>query len=723
MQNYTFSQKSSRGEAMAGPAGPFSNAHDFMLNMPNSLMIHGNVSLNAAPASDNFMEYFAKRTIPGAEFDSSERHPPPRCHPGTRKSIVDHIQFWLHDSCRTNRMLWLVGPAGVGKSAIMQTVAEGVSGKRILASLFFRAARDRRDPSKTGPSRQKEPWKIISTLAYRIAVQHPRYAAFLCAKVAADPKIFEKSMEAQFHAFIVIPFAKAKLYQGSDPIILLLDGLDEWEDAHEQQSLLGLVSHFSTSYPEAPLLWVVASRPEAHITSYLARRRLAPTFLKVEVLVGSTEACQDVERFLRSEFENIKGSHPVIMVLYPQWPQERDFLKLAAAASGLFAYAATVIRFVGDLIHGDPISRFQLVLDLIGGTSPSSATNQIQPMAHLDYLYHYILCQISPHDLPHAKLILSHLVWTGGIEDMRYLCNWVGIPPHVAYGALRNLHSVIQIPLPCTSSDDLVLEFYHKSFCDFLEDPRRSENFLGIATDLQYKLHALRVLNSIPHNKSGKLPLCDSLPHEHIPLFWPIGKSRAEATDKQENLYDWASFSVYTTGSLEHLPIPSIVHAIGVMGFWSYPFRGSDEYRIFELAFDMNSDLAKQLRENGILCEIPVELFGMDSIIQLDDDYLCIFTCKQIMAGVSRTSFLNPRDERDKWLSWKNRIVSILATPGVVVRALIGIQRDGWVEVKYPILSQENSDLKAEVAYFNYNFTDADGSSDSLEDDDLSELG
>ncbi|KXN80595.1 hypothetical protein AN958_09964 [Leucoagaricus sp. SymC.cos] len=676
-------------------------------------MIQSNAHM--PPASDNFLEIFVKWTIQGAEFDSSQRYPPPRCHPGTRKSITDSIQFWLHDPWRTNRMLWLVGPAGVGKSAIMQTIAEEVSGKRILASLFFLAARDRKDPSKSGPDHPKGPSKVIPTLAYRIAVQCPRYAAFLRARVAADPKIMEKSIVAQFHAFIVIPFTKTKLYTRQDPLILVLDGLDEWEDVSDQRLLLGLISHFSTSHPNAPLLWVVASRPEAHITSYLTRRRLASAYYKVEVFVDSTEACQDVEHFLRSEFETIKGSHPVIMALYPQWPQEKDFLKLAAAASGLFVYAATAVRFISDMAHGDPISQFQLLLDLIGGTSSFSASSQIQPMAHLDSLYRHILCQISPQNLTHAKLILSHLMLGFYSAEMNFLCNWIGILPHVAYGAFHNLHSVIQIPLPSASSDDLILKFYHKSFHDFLGDRRRSEDFLGILPVLQAELHALRILSTIPHNRLGGMLLRYSPPYNHIPLFWPTGGSLVETTNNKKFLYAEASLAILRISSLEHPIIPSLAHALGVMDFRSVMIIAGIPYEIFQLAFDMDSDLAKQLQENGILCEIPASLLDTDTI-RLDKDELCIIAQEK---GMPWASYLYPRGGYcDKFLSWKDRIISILTTPGIVVRALIGIHRGGWVEVKYPIPSQRNSELETEVAYFYYEFGDNDGDSDSLEEDD-----
>ncbi|KAF9439586.1 hypothetical protein P691DRAFT_650413, partial [Macrolepiota fuliginosa MF-IS2] len=87
------------------------------------------------------MEKLEKHTIRGAEFDSSERDPSPRCHPGTRLRIVERAQEVFANYRNAERLLWIVGPAGVGKSAIMQTLAENastLSSNTILgASLFF----------------------------------------------------------------------------------------------------------------------------------------------------------------------------------------------------------------------------------------------------------------------------------------------------------------------------------------------------------------------------------------------------------------------------------------------------------------------------------------------------------------------------------------------------------------------------------------------------------
>ncbi|KAJ3567569.1 hypothetical protein NP233_g6285 [Leucocoprinus birnbaumii] len=465
------------------PGGAFSNAHDFAIYNP--------FFFNQPPSADYFMEKFAVYTIQGAELDSSDRYPPPRCHPCTRKSIIERMQLWLNNPWRTKRMLWLVGPAGVGKSAIMQTVAENECQSNILAALFFSAPNGRNDPRK-----------VITSLAYQLAAKFPPYLNYVRAAIMANPKILEKS--------IVGTVCRVH-------ILIFIDGLDECNGQDEQILLLSLVSYFTTRFPDAPILWVISSRPEAHITRHLARGRLSSCFDKEEVSIDSTEACQDVELFVRTELRNIRASDPV-MSLYLDWPSEWLLLKFLAAAQGFFAYAHTAIRFIKE---GSPITRFQLVVDLIDNPFPETSSSP-QPMAQLDILYRHILSQITPEDLPHASDILFFLLfppegeWWGPYEQS-LICDWLGMTPYVMHNALRQLHSVLDVPLP--HRPDEPIGIYHKSFTDFLL--RMPQPLLNLPTSEPdarrvHYLKCLRIMNKIPITQ---LPTADRIPPEI--LFWP----------------------------------------------------------------------------------------------------------------------------------------------------------------------------------------------------------
>ena len=61
-----------------------------------------------------------------ALLNAKERYPAPRCHVDTRTAVQDVIMNWI---CRKGEwankgIMWMSGPPGVGKSAIVQTVCE-----------------------------------------------------------------------------------------------------------------------------------------------------------------------------------------------------------------------------------------------------------------------------------------------------------------------------------------------------------------------------------------------------------------------------------------------------------------------------------------------------------------------------------------------------------------------------------------------------------------------
>jgi hypothetical protein len=77
-------------------------------------------------------------TIPGAAFDSSARDPPPRCHPGTRLTILERCLYFLVKCSDRKKTRWVVGATEIGKSDIMQSVAEHPFASMPLhASIFF----------------------------------------------------------------------------------------------------------------------------------------------------------------------------------------------------------------------------------------------------------------------------------------------------------------------------------------------------------------------------------------------------------------------------------------------------------------------------------------------------------------------------------------------------------------------------------------------------------
>ncbi|KAF9443197.1 hypothetical protein P691DRAFT_809315 [Macrolepiota fuliginosa MF-IS2] len=479
--------------------------------MSNPVLVQNDIK-----GTDNFMKDFAERTIPGAAFDDLARDPPPRCHPGTRLAILQRAQDFLANPHRDKNMFWIVGPAGVGKSAIMQSLAENApsANSRVVlgASLFF-SINGRNDGSRT-----------LITLAYQIAVHNSSYRQYIQKEVMNDPKLLEKLLPTQFSKFIVEPFARRLVHSSHTRFLILIDGLDECNSNDTQCELLGLISFFCLRYPTAPLVWIIASRPEPHITAYFSRTGVSLLYEMEDILINSNEGREDVERYLRYELAKLRPKYPALAST-DQWPAERDFLKLSAGADGLFAFASTVVRFIDDPASGNPASQLQQVLEAIDNILSQPRYGNGHPMARLDALYSHILSRVPRHILPATKKLLLRLDFLPEPLFL-YLCNRLSMTQDVAYGAIHHLHSVLYIPGP-NAAARREARVLHKSFSDYLHDFERSgifPNHTSQREELEFQC-ALRILDEILDGVNGGLDPteCISLSWEsHFPAGFPL---------------------------------------------------------------------------------------------------------------------------------------------------------------------------------------------------------
>jgi hypothetical protein len=112
-------------------------------------------------------------------------------------------------------MHWVVGPAGVGKSAIMQMVAEETPAD---ASVFL-SVNGRQDGTKT-----------LNTIAYQLAAKYEPYRQFISKEISRDPTLLRKALPVQFQTFIINPFIHQHLFHPSDRFLVIIDGLDECDN-------------------------------------------------------------------------------------------------------------------------------------------------------------------------------------------------------------------------------------------------------------------------------------------------------------------------------------------------------------------------------------------------------------------------------------------------------------------------------------------------------------
>jgi hypothetical protein len=525
------------------------------------------------------MEKLLQETIIGAEFDSSARDPPPRCHPGTRLAIIQRCLDFILQCHDEEKLRWVVGPAGVGKSAVLQMVTETAPDNVIFASIFL-SINGRSDGKKT-----------IITIAYQLAVKCGPYRQFIRDQINLDPSLLRKSLSVQFNKFIVEPFIFKCIFEPSCRFLVAIDGLDECNDSLTQQGLLELITNFCITYPTSPIAWLVASRPEPHITSFFDNPEVQPTYIKEQMEIDSDEACEDVQRYLREELNRIKFAHPTLR-RKREWPLEHEFTKIASAAGGLFAYAATVIRYMGDRTQGGPAAHLHRILETIDATAKDPVVGKDHPMAQLDALYTRILSNVPDDVMIDARKLLLMSQTHFQKDGFRGLCNAVELAEDDAYDAISYLYAVLKIPEPDQADDQL--SYYHKSFGDFLSNFERSgfaHNFDTESSQLCDRT-SLKILEEVQGDGmlgGAPIELWGGLMKGHwdsISLSWPADE-RFGITGEQMriNLYTAVMMWVETLFSARENLFKSISCFHALTSRFIKPTRSFPFYKLQECAF------------------------------------------------------------------------------------------------------------------------------------------
>jgi len=414
------------------------------------------------------MELLQQHIAPGAFHNSEERYDPPKCHPHTRKAVLKKIMDWVKDPNKVALFLWLYGPAGAGKSAIAQTIAELLEKAGLLAAAFFfsRNAAGRND--KTA---------LVATLVYQLVKSIPEIRSHVLEVVEQDPALFSCSIQAQIQALIVNPLNAVASEETLVPILLsrprliILDGLDECRTTLAQTHILNALSTAVKDH-HIPLCFLIASRPEQDIRqAFNDQNGLGSLSFRI-ALDDTYKPDHDIRVFLQSTFDEIKRKHPSKAHFPASWPSSEDIRRLVRKSSGQFIFASTVAKYVNSNRHLPP-DRLKIILG-------QSAPGQDTPFAELDSLYHLILSSIA--DTEKLQDILMMLVLRPFSQSSPFLKETTTLiemflfyRPGEIDLILTDLHSIIYIPRPGDSLREL--PFFHASLPDFLQDPSRSKDF------------------------------------------------------------------------------------------------------------------------------------------------------------------------------------------------------------------------------------------------------
>ncbi|KAF9454550.1 hypothetical protein P691DRAFT_754481 [Macrolepiota fuliginosa MF-IS2] len=423
---------------------------------------HHNHFATGQPVLDRLVDAGA----PEAGLDANARYPPPKCHPGSRRTIKAKLETWLFNCDQQQRMFWLYGPAGVGKSAVAQTFAElARDHKRLGAAHFFFSDDEKRS----------DPLRLIPSLAYQLAVLNEHYKRALTHLLANDPAILYAALHLQFQKLIIDPFSLLVSHpeQATEcPYLIVVDSLDECSDEQAQCKLVQLIND-AAQRNNLPLIWLVCSRPESHIKRTFSKPDSGIICNREELIIDD-ETREDVEQYLRHSFKEIYTSYSDVITVPRDgcWPPQDVFDIISQASSGLFVFASTVIRVAGDPNVGDPDAQLKSLSGMLKGLNQIGIQN---PLQALDIFYTRILSKVVDSHLPIVIHFLGFCLYSYG-HTVQGIASLYPIERGVFYSTMQKLHSVVKVPPPEDTAEKFI-SIYHKSFRDYLEDPCRSGKY------------------------------------------------------------------------------------------------------------------------------------------------------------------------------------------------------------------------------------------------------
>jgi hypothetical protein len=392
------------------------------------------------------------------------------CLAGTRQKLLADLFAWFDDvDPARERVFWLNGLAGTGKTTVARTIATRAHKQGRLAAAFFFS----RNIAVT-----RSPSAILPTIAYQLADYQRLFRTAVCTAVNTDRDVRDRGIATQ--ADVLFSNLRGVTVPNT-PLLIVLDALDECylESRCEGGDAVPLLLAQFASVPSVKIL--ITSRVED---------TLKHMFNGVTNLVLHDIEADIVQSDILHYLKHSLGEQARVRGLPLPFPADDALRELATRSGKLFIYAATVVKWISDS-KADARLRLQQVLD----QDVDEAAFQYKP---LDGMYRQIIAeaaQTSGNPSPHKRALANILSTVVLLQE----------PMHApALASLAGEGQRAGAILPRLSAVLLVdktapVRLFHPSFPDFITDEGRcsDKRFLvkHVEGHLRLAIRCLEIMN------------------------------------------------------------------------------------------------------------------------------------------------------------------------------------------------------------------------------------
>ena len=238
---------------------------------------------------------------------------------GTRKSVFAKVNDWLKDGNSPNRVMVIVGNAGMGKTVIAAELSKRMLEEGKLSGSHF---------CQHDKVRHRNPKVMLQSLAYQLSHSLPEYKKCLVKQLSRNLGVEINDLEVGDLFELLFEEPLRRLTDPNSTCLVIVDALDESE-YQGRNELLDVIAKCFNKLP----LWIrflVTTRPEINICDSL--KGLQPLVLEP----SDEENLKDIRFLFEKRLSCIlqRENHEVI------------FRKLVQKSEGLILWAQLLTDFI-----------------------------------------------------------------------------------------------------------------------------------------------------------------------------------------------------------------------------------------------------------------------------------------------------------------------------------------------------------------------------------------